>query len=85
MNVTRAAIYARYSSDEQTGGESIDYQLERCREYITGQGWSLPAESVFVDQARSGTTTYRRDEFNRMIALSKQKDRPRDQMTTIPL
>jgi len=30
MKVTRAAIYARYSSDEQTGGESIEYQLERC-------------------------------------------------------
>ena len=78
MRATRAAIYARYSSDEQTGGESIDYQLERCRDYITGQGWSLPAENVFVDQAKSGTSTYRRDAFNRMIAQAKQKDRPFD-------
>jgi hypothetical protein len=28
MTITRAAIYARYSSDEQIGGESIDYQLD---------------------------------------------------------
>ena len=39
MDVKRAAIYARYSSEEQTGGESIEYQLERCREYIADQGW----------------------------------------------
>ena len=72
----RAAVYARYSSDEQTGGESIEYQLERCREYITKQGWSLGEANVFVDRAKSGTTTYRREEFNRMVGLAKTKDRP---------
>ena len=35
----RAAVYARYSSDEQTGGESIEYQLDRCREHVVEQGW----------------------------------------------
>ena len=74
----RAAIYARYSSDEQTGGESIDYQLERCREYIAKKGWSLDEDSIFIDEARSGTTTFRRDEFNRMVGLAKDRDRPFD-------
>ena len=74
----RAAIYARYSSDEQTGGESIDYQLERDREYIVKQGWSLDEGNIFIDEAKSGTSTFRREEFNRMVALAKTKDRPFD-------
>jgi len=78
MDVKRAAVYARYSSEEQTGGESIEYQLERCREYIAKQGWSVAEINVFVDRAKSGTSTYRREEFNRMVALAKAKDRPFD-------
>ena len=78
MDVKRAAVYARYSSEEQAGGESIEYQLERCREYIAQQGWSIAQTNVFVDRAKSGTTTYRREEFNRMVALAKAKDRPFD-------
>ena len=74
----RAAIYARYSSDEQTGGESIEFQLERCREFIVEQGWSLTDENVFIDRARSGTSTFRRGEFNRMIAAAKQNPPPFD-------
>ena len=68
----RAAIYARYSSDEQTGGESIDYQLEQCREYIDNQGWSSDAGNIFIDEAKSGTSTFRREKFNQMVALAKQ-------------
>jgi site-specific DNA recombinase len=68
----RAAIYARYSSDEQTGGESIDYQLERGREFVMKRGWSLDEGSIFIDEARSGTSTFRREKFNHMVALAKQ-------------
>ena len=78
MNETRAAIYARYSSEEQTGGESIEYQMERCRSHIAGQGWALDETNVFVDRARSGTTTYKRDKFNQMIAGAKQNPPPFD-------
>ena len=77
-NMTRAAIYARYSSLEQTGGESIEFQLERCRDYIEAEGLNLPDENVFVDEAKSGTTTLHRDEFNRMIALARQGRPPFD-------
>ena len=72
----RAAVYARYSSEEQTGGESIEYQLEQCKDHITEKDWSLG--EIFVDRAKSGTSTYRREEFNRMVALAKAKDRPFD-------
>ena len=78
MDVKRAAVYGRYSSEEQTGGESIEYQLERCREYVAERSWSLDESNVFVDRARSGTSTYRREEFNRMVGLAKSKDRPFD-------
>ena len=64
MDVRRAAVYARFSSEEQTGGESIEYQLERCREHIIQQSWLLDESNVYVDRARSGTTTYRREEFS---------------------
>ena len=65
-------VYARYSSHEQDGGESIDIQLKGCREFIKEQGWSLAESNVFVDEAKSGTSTHRRVEFNRMISLAKQ-------------
>ena len=74
----KAALYARYSSHEQDGGESIDFQLERCKSYIAEQGWSIEDSMLFIDQARSGTSTYRREDFNRMIALSKQTRPPFD-------
>ena len=78
MDGKRAAVYCRYSSDEQTGGESIEYQLERCREYVVEQGWSLDQAHVFIDMARSGTTSYRREAFNHMVALTKQDKCPFD-------
>ena len=82
MRITKAAIYARYSSVEQTGGESIDYQLERCREFIAKKCWSLDEANIFIDEARSGTTTYRREAFNQMVAAAKAKDRPFDVVVT---
>ena len=38
----RAAIYARYSSDNQRDA-SIEDQVEVCRRYIARQGWTLSA------------------------------------------
>ena len=82
MRITSAAIYARYSSEEQTGGESVEYQLERCREYVADQSWLLAEANIFIDEARSGTTTYRREAFNQMVAAAKAKDRPFDVVVT---
>ena len=53
---TRAAIYARYSSENQRDA-SIEDQIELCRRYAASQGWQVV--SVFNDRAISGTTLER--------------------------
>ena len=52
----RAAIYARYSSDNQRDA-SIDDQVHQCRKRIDGEGWH-PTE-VYSDHAISGASTLR--------------------------
>lgn len=52
----RAAIYARYSSANQSDA-SIEDQVELCRRYATSQGWDIVA--TFDDRAISGTTVQR--------------------------
>ena len=47
----RAAIYDRYSSENQRAA-SIDDQIEICRRHIAGLGWDMGA--VFTDAAVSG-------------------------------
>jgi DNA invertase Pin-like site-specific DNA recombinase len=52
----RIAIYARYSSDQQSDA-SIDDQIRLCKERIAREGWSL--EQVYRDAAISGASTLR--------------------------
>ena len=52
----RAAIYARYSSDNQSPA-SIDDQVRICRAAIERHGWHLA--QVYRDHALSGTSTLR--------------------------
>jgi DNA invertase Pin-like site-specific DNA recombinase len=52
----RAAIYARYSSDNQRDA-SIDDQSRQCQQRIKTEGWS-PTE-VYSDRAISGASTLR--------------------------
>lgn len=54
----RCAIYARYSSDLQSGS-SIEAQVERARRYAEERGAYVAAELVFVDAAISGATSAR--------------------------
>ena len=54
--MTRAAIYARYSSDNQREA-SIDDQVRICSEFVSRQGWS--PQTVYSDHALSGATTLR--------------------------
>ena len=74
----RAALYARYSSHEQDGGESIDFQIRKGREYIEKQGWTLAESNIFIDRARSGGTTEGRDGFTEMMGLAKTDNAPFD-------
>ena len=59
---TRAAIYARYSSDQQSAA-SIPDQVRLCRRLCDDHGWSVV--EVFADEAMSGAT-HLRPEFQRM-------------------
>ena len=54
--MTRAVIYARYSSDNQRDA-SIEDQVRQCRARIEQEGWRL--EAVYSDHAISGATTLR--------------------------
>lgn len=59
-----AAIYARYSSDNQRE-ESIVAQLRACREYCARRGYNIIKE--YADEAMTGTND-RRPQFQQMIA-----------------
>jgi site-specific DNA recombinase len=49
----RAVIYTRVSSDEQTKGYGLEYQLEDCRRAVTQHGHHLT--QVYSDPGISGT------------------------------
>ena len=88
----KAAIYARYSSDNQRDASIAD-QLRICREFAARQGWTIVQE--FTDHAISGATLLRsdfqalmRDALNRRfdVVLAESLDRfSRDQEDTAGL
>ena len=49
----KAAIYARYSSENQRS-ESITDQIYSCRRYATDHGWTVDDTLIFSDEAVSG-------------------------------
>ena len=59
----RAAVYARYSSDNQRDA-SIEDQVRQCRRRIEHEGWSLT--EVYSDRAISGASTLRHG-YQRML------------------
>ena len=62
--MTRAAIYARFSSSRQRE-ESIEDQVRVCTERAMREGWDVGP--VYADGARSGTDASRRPQFLRMV------------------
>ena len=70
----KAVLYARVSSERQAEKDlSIPAQLKALRQYADKHGWRVAEQ--FVDEAQSARTADR-PEFQRMIALAKQKGRP---------
>lgn len=51
--MTRAAIYLRVSTEEQTEGYGLDIQRERTTAQATAKGWTVVSE--YVDAGISGT------------------------------
>ncbi|GAH26608.1 unnamed protein product [marine sediment metagenome] len=50
----RAAIYARYSSENQSE-KSIDDQIRVCKNYIEEHGMTISDEHIYIDGAISGS------------------------------
>lgn len=71
------AAYIRVS-DERQDEYSPDSQLKKTREYAAKEGYVIPDEYVFYDDGISAKNARRRKEFNRMIAMAKEKDHPFD-------
>ena len=65
-------------SDERQDEYSPDSQLKKIREYAAKEGYIIPDEFVFYDDGISGKSVKKRDDFNRMIALAKEKTHPFD-------
>ena len=72
-----AAAYIRVSTEDQVE-YSPDAQLAEIRKYAAGHGYIIPNEFVFMDEGISGKNTAKREEFNRMIGVAKQKPKPFD-------
>jgi site-specific DNA recombinase len=66
--VVRAAVYARFSSDNQRE-ESIDAQLRAAKDYAKKNDIVIVSE--YIDKAKSAMTD-KRDEFLRMVSDAKE-------------
>lgn len=66
----RAAVYVRYSSENQRDGYSVEYQLEECQNYITSQGYQFL--KAYIDEAVSGKSIKKRDAFFDLLADVKK-------------
>ncbi len=74
-----AAAYIRVS-DERQDEYSPDSQLKKIREYAAKEGYFIPDEYVFYDDGISGKSARKRNDFNRMIAIAKDKEHPFDRI-----
>lgn len=55
----KVAIYVRWSTDEQGEGTTLQIQLERCKQFILSQGWTINEDLIFIDDGYSGSTLER--------------------------
>ncbi len=59
QQLQRVAIYARVSSEQRTGEDTIASQLAALQARVSSDGQVLPAEQRFVDDGYSGATLVR--------------------------
>jgi DNA invertase Pin-like site-specific DNA recombinase len=65
--MTRAALYARVSSEMQADNWSTEAQLDACRKLAADRGWEVVAEYTDVESAK----TTARPSFQHMLASAK--------------
>ncbi|HYF93798.1 MAG TPA: recombinase family protein [Symbiobacteriaceae bacterium] len=56
IDPAKAAVYIRWSTEEQGQGTTLEVQQEACEYYCRSQGWFFRPELVFVDEGYSGAT-----------------------------
>lgn len=78
MNTEKARTAAAYVrvSDERQDEFSPDSQLKLIKDYCNRNNIILPDELIFYDDGISAKSVKRRKQFNDMIALAKQKEKP---------
>ncbi len=64
--MTRAAIYARMSTDKQSADSPAD-QVARCREYAARQGWEVVEDLVVEDAGISGASRHNRPRLLELV------------------
>ena len=67
-------------SDERQDEYSPTSQLKKIREHAEKEGYMIPDEYVFYDDGISGKSVKKRADFNRMIALAKDKEHTFDRI-----
>lgn len=67
------SAYIRVSTDDQLE-YSPDSQIKLIQQFAKKNDIIIPEEFIFVDEGISGKTAQKRPEFNRMIAIAKQKE-----------
>lgn len=70
ITALRAAVYIRYSSENQRDGYSIEYQMDECKKYINEQGFVF--EKAYIDEAVSGKSANKRNAFFELLSDVKQ-------------
>lgn len=66
----RAAIYSRFSSDQQNPRSAAD-QTRLCRSFAEAQGWQVVG--AFEDHAVSGASRHGRSEYQRLLRDAKTR------------
>ncbi len=70
MLMKRVAAYCRVSTDKEDQANSFESQKRYFKEYIErNPEWKL--YQIFADEGISGTSTKKRQDFNRMIEMAK--------------
>lgn len=60
----RACIYNRCSTEEESQMNALEIQAQESREIVERKGWIVVGQYV---ESQSGTTSYRRSEYQRML------------------
>ena len=68
-----AIIYTRVSSSEQVDGQSLEVQIDKCREYANTRSYNIVGE--FGGTYESAKSDKERKEFSRMLNFIKQSNK----------